>query len=670
LRALAVLPVVLFHAGFQTFSVGFVGVVVFFVISGHLITSRIYNEKLGGTFTLVNFYERRARRILPALYLVLATCLPLAYLLLLPQDLKKFSGSLASVILFISNHFFSNQSAYFDSAAELKPLLHTWSLAVEEQNYLLFPAFIIATWRLGTQWIFVFIAMLTAISLGLAQYLSAAKPTTAFFILPTRAWELLIGAMTVFYFVKTKSVKVSASQNQLGSMAGFTMLIFTIFSFDEHTPFPSFYALMPTIGTALIILFATADTWVGKLLSTRGFVGIGLISYSAYLWHQPLLAFARHKHIGAPSQLLLGLLAIAAFVLAYFSWNFVETPFRNKARFSRAYIFKLFLIGSAFFLAIGFWGNYTKGLPNRPHMEANKVFQNDITPYSYQQCRDKALTEGEKLNHCLLSTTGSINAALIGDSHADNKFHGLAQNSEDLNWMLIGNSSCPPLLGVDVVGIERTCRQKFEKIVGWLATQDAVKTVAISYWANYALPEPYAADHVRMKLNADSIQISSDKVHTQDRIALFDYGLNQTVRKLIQANKRVIILIDIPELPYFPIDCVKGRPNCIDSLSNVLARQATHRESLRKLKIDFPSVLIFDPMPLFCSEFTCTYKNGDSVLYRDSHHLTLEGSKQYGVLFSNWLTTVNVEFKQKLFVHGTTHAQPQHANTTHTNSQP
>jgi peptidoglycan/LPS O-acetylase OafA/YrhL len=637
LRALAVMPVVLFHAGFQTFSGGFVGVDVFFVISGYLITSIIYNEKLESTFTLVNFYERRARRILPALYLVLAICLPLAYLWLLPEDLKKFSGSLASVILFISNHFFSNQSAYFDSAAELKPLLHTWSLAVEEQYYLLFPPFVMAAWRLGTRWIFVLIATLAAISLGLAQYLSAAKPTTAFFILPTRAWELLIGAMTVFYFVKTKPIMVSASLNQLGSTAGFALLLYAIFAFDEHTPFPSIYTLAPTVGTALIILFATAHTWVGRLLSTRGFVGIGLISYSAYLWHQPLLAFARYHHIGEASKLLLSMLVLATFVLAYLSWKFVETPFRNKARFSRAFIFQLFLFGSAFFLTLGFWGNHTKGLPDRPHMKAYQVFENDITPFGYQQCRDKTLSEGEKLNHCLISTSEPINAALIGDSHADDKFHGLAQNSKDLNWMLIGNSSCPPLLGVDVVGIEHTCRQKFEKIIGWLTTQDAIKTIAISYWANYALPTPYAADHIRMKLNVDSIKITSAEMNSYDRNTLFFYGLRKTIQQLLLANKHVIIFLDIPELPYLPIDCVKSGMTCVDNISNVYIRQSLHRDNLTKLQQEFPQIRVFDPTALFCYATTCSYTKGDVVLYRDSHHLTLSGSSIYGQSFLTWL---------------------------------
>jgi peptidoglycan/LPS O-acetylase OafA/YrhL len=330
LRALAVIPVVFFHAGFNTFSGGYVGVDIFFVISGYLITSIIYSEKLEGTFSLVNFYERRARRILPVLFFVLVVCLPFAWLWLLPQDLKKFSGSLAAVVLFISNHFFSNQSGYFDVAAELKPLLHTWSLSVEEQYYLFFPAFILLAWRLGTRWIFGLVFVLTLLSFGVAQLMSISKPSSAFFLLPTRAWELLIGSMTAFYLLTGKKFEGSIPKFQLGSMLGLCLIIFAIFYFDHKTPFPSFYTLAPTVGTALIILFATPQTWVGKLLGTPFLVSIGLISYSAYLWHQPILAFSRYESIHEFSQFNLILLVLLPFLLAYFSWKFIEIPFRNK----------------------------------------------------------------------------------------------------------------------------------------------------------------------------------------------------------------------------------------------------------------------------------------------------------------------------------------------------
>jgi len=204
LRALAVIPVILFHAGFEWFSGVFVGVDVFFVISGYLITTIIISEMAEGKFSMVNFYERRARRILPALFFVMAACLPFAWLWLTPSDLKDFGQSLIAVSFFSSNMLFWLESGYFDTAAELKPLLHTWSLAVEEQYYILFPIFLMLTWRLGVKWISIILSFVFLLSLGLAvlgtQYATNPQITSGtFFLLPTRGWELLVGVFAAFY---------------------------------------------------------------------------------------------------------------------------------------------------------------------------------------------------------------------------------------------------------------------------------------------------------------------------------------------------------------------------------------------------------------------------------------------------------------------------------------
>ena len=202
LRALAVIPVILYHAGFKLFSGGYVGVDVFFVISGYLITTIILAELEAGTFSLIHFYERRARRILPALFVVMFACLPFAWFWLLPSVMKTFSESLIAVSTFLSNFYFYNQSGYFEAAAELKPLIHTWSLAVEEQYYVLFPLFLMLTWKLGKRSIVGLLAIMFVISLASAQWLSIEHKSFDFFMLPTRGWELLIGAFIAFYYAR------------------------------------------------------------------------------------------------------------------------------------------------------------------------------------------------------------------------------------------------------------------------------------------------------------------------------------------------------------------------------------------------------------------------------------------------------------------------------------
>ena len=331
LRALAVLPVILFHAGFERFSGGYVGVDVFLVISGYLITTLIISEMAIGEFSIVNFYERRARRILPALFFVMAACLPFAWFWLLPIDLKDFGLSLVAVSTFSSNILFWMESGYFDTAAELKPLLHTWSLAIEEQYYILFPIFLMLTWRLGLKWILTLLSLVFVISLGVAHWGAFNKPSATFYLLPTRGWELLVGVFFAFYLKHNEYLK-SHITNQILSLLGFVMIVYSIVAFDDTTPFPSLYALIPTIGTGLLILSAVPNTFVHRLLSFSPLVGIGLISYSAYLWHHPLLAFARHRQIGEVSDFFLITLCIASLLMAYFSWRYVEKPFRKKRK--------------------------------------------------------------------------------------------------------------------------------------------------------------------------------------------------------------------------------------------------------------------------------------------------------------------------------------------------
>jgi peptidoglycan/LPS O-acetylase OafA/YrhL len=284
LRALAIIPVILFHAGFQSFSGGFVGVDVFFVISGYLITRIILAELREGKFSIINFYERRARRILPALFLIMFLCLLFAWLWLPPDNMRGFSKSLIAVSMFASNLLFWKESGYFDTAAGLKPLLHTWSLAIEEQYYVLFPLFLVFTWKLGKNWVLTILTAIFMLSLGTAQWSSSAKPIAAFYLLPTRGWELLVGAFVGFYEFTPSRSKFA----DIGSWLGLTLILYAILTFDNRTPFPSFYTLIPAVGTALIILFTNDKTAVGKILNHKVFVGIGLISYSLYLWHHPL----------------------------------------------------------------------------------------------------------------------------------------------------------------------------------------------------------------------------------------------------------------------------------------------------------------------------------------------------------------------------------------------
>ncbi len=365
LRAIAVVPIILFHAGFEYFSGGFVGVDVFFVISGYLITTIILSEKEQGTFSLVNFYERRFRRILPALFMVMLVSLIFSLLWLMPSYMEDFSQSLMAVSTFSSNILFWRESGYWEISNELKPLLHTWSLAVEEQYYVLYPLFLMQIWHFRKDWILGSFIVIAAISLATAQWGAYNKPIPTFYLLPTRAWELSIGAGIAFYFLYRKqtvrTLLSHKSVNEALGLLGLLMISYAVYVFDKGTPFPSLYALVPTVGTGLIILFSSSQTMVGRLLSIKPLVAVGLISYGAYLWHWPLLVFARHLSLTEPSELTFAILALLSFPLAYLSWRYIEKPFRTKSIFSRKTIFTLSFIGSVLFITVGLAGHFSNG---------------------------------------------------------------------------------------------------------------------------------------------------------------------------------------------------------------------------------------------------------------------------------------------------------------------
>jgi peptidoglycan/LPS O-acetylase OafA/YrhL len=441
LRALAVVPVILFHAGFHLFSGGFVGVDVFFVISGYLITTIIVQEMDAGRFSLTKFYIRRAKRILPALFFVMLACIPMAAIFFLPIAMKDFSQSLIAVSAFASNILFLTESGYFEQAAELKPLLHTWSLAVEEQYYIIFPLLLMILWWLGRRWIIAVLAIMCLLSLAAAEWAAHNSPAAAFYLLPMRAWELLIGVFAALY-LQHSEMPLSHMVKQAGSVFGLALIIVAIFSYDETTPFPGFYALLPTVGTALVILFAVPGTWVNKLLSFKLFVGLGLISYSAYLWHQPLFAFARYHSPFEPSAMVMLGLSFVTLPLAFLSWRYVETPFR-RPELPAMTVFGGSAAVALGFIVIGFLGNQSEGFKDQIltyrlsdeqrslYMAIRSSIEYDLSNASAEDrpCQirvpDADALDMEVFQDCV--DAHGLAFVILGDSHALNLYNIVAR---------------------------------------------------------------------------------------------------------------------------------------------------------------------------------------------------------------------------------------------------
>ena len=339
LRALAVFPVVFFHAGFELFSGGYVGVDIFFVISGYLITSLILKDINNKNYSLLNFYERRARRILPALFLIFFFISILSFLFLTRSELSSYFKSLISSLFFYSNFFFWKISPYFDSSADSQLLLHTWSLSIEEQFYVLFPLVLILIYQFlkKKRWLIIFFG--TFLSLVICQ--TAALKTGGnlnFYFTLSRGWELGLGALTGYYLFYNGQKSLKFNQN-LYSICGLLLILVSIFLFDRKTLHPSLLTLIPTMGTVLIILYANKKSIINKIFSNYILVKIGLVSYSFYLWHLPILAFGK-IYYGELTFLFKILLISISLVLSFITYIYIERLFRDRKKIKTAFFLK------------------------------------------------------------------------------------------------------------------------------------------------------------------------------------------------------------------------------------------------------------------------------------------------------------------------------------------
>ena len=499
LRALAVIPVILFHAGIDAFSGGYVGVDVFFVISGYLITGIILEELYRDDFSILNFYERRARRILPALFFVLFVSLIPAWIWLTPIAMADFSKSLASVSLFSSNIYFWRSSGYFDQASELRPLLHTWSLAVEEQFYLLFPLFLIVVWRWIKGKVLGLIILVASISFFISLWATVAKPGAAFFLLPTRGWELLLGAIVAF--LHSFHIRVASGPwAGIGGIVGLFLIAFAVFYFDHETSFPGIWVLMPTLGTVLVILCTSTTTLSGKILGHSGLVGIGLISYSAYLWHQVIFAFVRYNYAGEIDPAVVFLLILVVFLMAFFTWHFIEKPFRNRKFLKQANVFYLSLIGLCFFLTIGLTGYFTDGyryrLPFPPNIKWMSL--GDRLRVEGDVCNVVSNAQYPSLKSCIFGDKeGTQTLVLYGDSHAQSISRELDKQMSKLNYKVIKveMTGCAIVFDITTTPVSnpqeeyKKCNQKFREMQRLIRDHKA-SVLLVTRWTSQFFPIP------------------------------------------------------------------------------------------------------------------------------------------------------------------------------------
>ncbi len=652
LRALAVIPVLFFHAGFSFFRGGYIGVDIFFVISGYLITGIIQREIKKQQFSLLSFYERRARRILPALFFICLICIPFAYLWMIPFELKAFSDSLISIIFFSSNVYFWQDSEYFSAAAELKPLLHTWSLSVEEQYYVIFPIFLLLLKKFKHSTLLLSILILSLLSLLLSEYASTHFSTANFYLLPTRVWELGMGALLAIVLSQnTPFITSKSSFDQAGSILGVAGILFSILYFDNTTPFPGFWALIPVFSTLLIITFASPENLTGKLLGSKLLVGIGLISYSTYLWHQPLFAFTRIRMAGPPTTGIYLLLIFISLLLGYFTWRFIETPFRNKKCISRKQLFSSATVFASFLFALSLSAHFKSGIFNEKQLQAAEMqkWSKDYNPRA-PECHGEPSFYISPEDACTYNPSAKKKIAIWGDSHALGLAHILAKTLNKQNYDLtqFTYSACMPTIGLYKVNEpDSQCDQYNADVLNYIKKSKDLDIIVLhARWPLYIEGKrfdnkeggrEYGDNDYALPVATKNAKEITLRISKQERINAVGEQYRLTIKKLLSYGKKVVLVYSVPEAGWnVPIklarDIIYNRKSkdILSTRFDLYNQRVKNAHQQLDQLADNPNLIRIYPAELFCNttrkERCINQTITGEPLYFDDNHLNSIGA--------------------------------------------
>lgn len=629
LRAIAVLSVILFHAGLNAVPGGYLGVDIFFVISGYLITSIISTEMEDGRFTFAAFYERRARRILPALIVVLLACVPFVLAFMLPREVTEFSKSVIAVCAFASNVFFWAQSGYFDRAAELKPLLHTWSLGVEEQFYLAFPILLMGALRFGRRRAGMLFAAIALASIAYAQWGPQTKEAT-FYLIPSRLWELLIGAVLALWPVTKLRAELPNTVLDIFVVVGIALIGYSLLDHGE-VRYPGFRALPPVLGASLIIAFASAETRTGKLLGSRIPVSIGLISYSAYLWHQPVLVFARLSGFDRPSvELALALTAISL-VLAVATYRFIEQPARDRKWLRGPTLAALCSLGMSCLAGISIAAIGTNGFEEqRPYFSSDETRR--LSELLERNTGGDFFEDMGSDGDCVFWTTQFEPAAwnrtidcskrfgpatiVLGDSHAMNIYNALFRNNYAKFVVGLVGPGCRPW-----ARIPECPYIAFDKFME--THREVVETVILHFSGSHLVVD----EHNRQE-PADVLRYGG-KYHFNERPIAMTIDYLQTISnmtKTIWLGPFIESRMDFRDFENMKRVARRGfhlNPATVDIFS-ALDKHLRDQIGLKRRNfhyVPFSDVIDQDARGLL---------DGDCLMYRDSDHLSVCGEHIVG----------------------------------------
>ena len=612
LRAIAVLAVILFHARLGPFPGGFLGVDVFFVISGYLITRIITPEVDGGSFSLRTFYVRRVRRILPMLYLVTLLCLPVALYLLISEDLTDLAKSAIAAVLIVPNFYFWDTADYFARAADFKPLIHTWSLGVEEQFYLLFPALLLL---LAARARVAVLTLIIAVSITLSIAYQPHDADAVFYLLPFRAWELAAGALAALLDARIVAWLGRGALREAGGILGLLLIIAAIFTPPEMLP-PIVPQLATIAGAVLALLLWRQGTATARIMGSAPLAGIGLISYSAYLWHQPILAFARSVtglELGTAAKILAVLLTLG---LSYLSWRFIEVPFRDKQSVPARRLLAILLpwwtaiiLGALVILQVA-------GSPDAMMSALQRqVFLTASESPERNGCHIKQGRYVPPGDACVFNS-GPAAMAVLGNSHGVELAYALGKVLAPEGVAQFTYSSCPPLFGQKEPK-RRECARWTADVMDYILHDAGIGTVVIAY-SMTSLADGIAEDD------------QNEPARRADRRkALFD-----SVDALTTAGKKVVVVLQAPRLPRHVQYYIReiASPADADFMASVATADWTAKlaalksELLAAAAAKSGQLFIVDPAEIFCPGSQCAAVLHGQALFFDEHHMSVAGA--------------------------------------------
>lgn len=636
LRAIAVAGVVFDHVGIALFHSGFAGVDIFFVISGFLIGGIVSADLAAGRFSFAEFYARRVRRILPALFVMILATVPFGLLLMMPQDLRYYGGGAVATLLFVSNIWFLSRIDYFDPAAAYDPLLHTWSLAVEEQFYLILPVLLLALWRFGPRLVWGALAALAGLSLAYTLLFGAVWPMAGFYLGHTRAWELLAGVLAAQALPRLQVMGTARLRGGLTTL-GLGMVLASVTLIPAGVQWPGAWTLLPVLGALLIVSFGAGDGLGRRVLASRPFVAVGLVSYSAYLWHQPILGFLAVSDRPATTPLAQAAVIAATAVLAWLSWRYVETPFRHRSAWPRTLRAALIAMALAIF-GFGIGGHLTEGYPARMPPEVRALMDPGYAPAEYVSCIGAAAAFGEVRPEaaCVHGARNPAEVVLWGDSHAMALTDALArqlvaQGGGLRELTLAGCTPIPGLFSADMA-MYPLCADHNRRMMDYLLADQTAKLVILHAYWDYGI-QRLAYDNGAGKVQTDyaylTVAGAAPDLPDAARWAGIEAKLVEEITALRAAGKQVLLIGPVPppgvRVPYLAAMQLWKTGAVADDISipasAALGYSAPARDLLRAAA-EQTGALFYDPAPLLCTAERCFLRKAGVSLYFDNNHLS------------------------------------------------